>query len=265
MTETVYDAGVVGVELADRVATIRLDRPKMNPIDLEVMRGLVGACDAIEGRDDVDAVVVYGGERVFAAGADIKWMRELTFTQMADYARAFQECMRRVDRLPMPTIAAITGYALGAGSELALACDFRVLASDGKVGQPEVLLGVIPGCGGSQRLPRLVGVAKAKDLIFTGRFVDADEALAIGYVDEVVEPSAVYDAALARAKRYAGGPRYAIRFAKEAIDRGLEGTLETGLDLESQLFTMCFATQDRTIGMDSFVEQGPGKAQFSGG
>jgi enoyl-CoA hydratase/carnithine racemase len=148
--------------------------------------------------------------------------------------------------------------------ELALCCDFRVCADDAKLGQPEILLGIIPGAGGTQRLPRLVGPARAKDLIYSGRFVDAAEALAIGLVDEVTPAGEVYAAARRRVERYVGGPAYALRAAKEAIDRGLEVDLETGLEIERVQFAALFATQDRSAGMTAFVEQGPGKATFTG-
>jgi enoyl-CoA hydratase/carnithine racemase len=164
-------------------------------------------------------------------------------------------------------VAAITGYALGGGCELALTCDFRVAARNAKLGQPEILLGVIPGAGGTQRLSRLIGPARAKDLVYSGRFVSADEALAMGLVDEVVdqgEGGDVYAAARARVERYVGGPAFALRAAKEAIDRGLEVDLDTGLEIESMHFASLFATRDREIGMRSFVESGPGKAKFEG-
>jgi enoyl-CoA hydratase/carnithine racemase len=212
----------------------------------------------------VAAVVVYGGEKVFAAGADIKQMRDMSYTDMVDRSGALQSSLTAVARIPKPTVAAITGYALGGGMELALCCDFRVCAGDAKLGQPEILLGIIPGAGGTQRLPRLVGPARAKDLIFSGRFVAAEEALAIGLVDEVTPAGEVYDAARRRVERYVGGPAYALRAAKEAVDRGLEVDLETGLEIERIQFAALFATQDRSAGMTSFIEQGPGKATFSG-
>jgi enoyl-CoA hydratase/carnithine racemase len=158
----------------------------------------------------------------------------------------------------------VTGYALGGGCELALCADFRVCAEDAKFGQPEILLGVIPGAGGTQRLPRLVGPAKAKDIIFSGRFVHAEEALRIGLVDRVVAPEQVYAEARAMVGRFVGGPAYALRAAKEAVDRGLESDLDTGLEVERLQFTGLFGTEDRRIGMTSFVEQGPGKATFVG-
>jgi enoyl-CoA hydratase/carnithine racemase len=209
-------------------------------------------------------VVIYGGEKVFAAGADIKEMEHMSYTDMVAHSRRLQSAFSALARIPKPTVAAITGYALGGGCELALTCDFRVAARNAKLGQPEILLGVIPGAGGTQRLARLVGPARAKDLVYTGRFVSADEALAMGLVDEVVEAEDVYAAARARAERYVGGPAFALRAAKEAIDRGLEVDLDTGLEIESMQFASLFATRDREIGMRSFVENGPGKAVFEG-
>ena len=161
-------------------------------------------------------------------------------------------------------VAAITGYALGGGLELALCADFRVAGESAKVGQPEILLGVIPGAGGTQRLPRLIGPARAKDIIFTGRFVGAEEALAIGLVDQVVPDAEVYDAALALVKRYASGPALALRAAKQAIDDGLDVDLATGLEIERLNFAGLFATEDQRTGMRSFIENGPGKATFAG-
>jgi enoyl-CoA hydratase/carnithine racemase len=260
---------VVRLEVEDGIGVIRLDRPPMNALDDAVQRGLMAASVEATERKDVSAVVVYGGEKVFAAGADIKQMADMSYTDMAEHSHLLQDFTRALARIPKPTVAAITGYALGGGCEVALACDFRIAARGAKLGQPEVLLGIIPGAGGTQRLARLVGPARAKDLVFTGRFVDADEALAIGLVDEVVEPGdegseAVLAAARTMMKRYAGGPAYALRAAKEAIDSGLETDLQTGLEIERMLFTSLFATRDREIGMRSFVENGPGKAQFEG-
>lgn len=254
----------VRVEVEGGIATIRIDRGKMNPLDIAVQDQIGAAARAVSTDDDVAAVIVYGGEKVFAAGADIKEMQAMTYTDMVDRAPVIQECFRAVAQIPKPTVAAITGYALGAGCELALCCDFRVAADDARLGQPEILLGVIPGAGGSQRLPRLVGPSRAKDLIFTGRMVDAAEALEIGLVDEVVAPGEVYAAARARMARYVHGPAYALRAAKEAIDRGLETDLDTGLAFEAMQFAGVFATKDREIGMTSFVKDGPGKAAFEG-
>ena len=176
-------------------------------------------------------------------------------------------CSRRSARsreIPKPVVAAVTGYALGGGCELALCADFRIAGEGAKLGQPEILLGIIPGAGGTQRLTRLVGPARAKDIIFTGRFVAAAEALAIGLVDRVVPDAEVYDAALAWARQFSRAAAFALRAAKESVDRGFEVDLDTGLEIERLQFAALFATEDRGTGMGSFVEEGPGKAEFQG-
>ena len=252
----------VSVEVSDRVATVRLDRPKMNAIDTAVQRELAAAAHEVGERRDVGAVVLYGGEKVFAAGADVKEFAGWSYTDMVDHSIGLQAAFTAVARIPKPVVAAVTGYALGGGCELALSADFRVAGEGAQFGQPEILLGIVPGAGGTQRLPRLVGPAKAKDLIFSGRFVKADEALSIGLVDRVVPDAEVYEAALAWARELSTRPAYALRAAKEAIDRGLDTDLDTGLDLERLQFAGLFATADRTTGMRSFLESGPGKADF---
>ncbi|HET7899674.1 MAG TPA: enoyl-CoA hydratase-related protein [Candidatus Nanopelagicales bacterium] len=254
----------VRFDVQDGVATIQLDRPPMNALSAQVQTDIRGAAYEATQRADVRAVVVYGGPKVFAAGADVKEMAAWSYQEMVDRSAALQASFTAIARIPKPTIAAITGYALGGGCELALCCDLRVAGDNAKLGQPEILLGIIPGAGGTQRLTRLVGPARAKELIFTGRFVDAEEALRIGLVDRVVAPDDVYTAAFDLARQLADGPAYALRAAKEAIDRGLEGDLETGLEIERVQFAALFATQDRSIGMESFIEHGPGKARFIG-
>ncbi|MEP7194168.1 MAG: enoyl-CoA hydratase-related protein [Actinomycetota bacterium] len=255
---------LVKFEVEGGIGTIRLDRPPMNALNFEIQDGLHAAALEATARRDVSAVVVFGGETVFAAGADVKEMQPLSYTDMVDRSVALQAAFTAIARIPKPTVAAITGYALGAGCELTLACDFRVAGDDAKLGQPEVLLGLIPGAGGTQRLTRLIGPARAKDLIFTGRFVSAQEALQLGLVDEVVAPDDVYAAARRRVQRYVGGPAYAIRAAKEAIDRGIEVDLDTGLEIERMQFAGVFATRDRDLGMAAFVEHKKGGAQFEG-
>jgi enoyl-CoA hydratase len=255
---------LVRLEVDGGIGTVRLDRPPMNALNAEIQHGLIAACREASERRDVSAVVVWGGEKVFAAGADIKEMETMSYTDMVDHSALLQDFTRALARIPKPTVAAITGYALGGGCEVALACDWRVAADDAKLGQPEINLGIIPGAGGTQRLARLVGPAKAKDLVFSGRFVDAQEALAIGLVDRVVPAAEVYATARELVGRYVGGPAYAVRAAKEAIDRGLEVDLETGLELERGLFAALFATRDRATGMRHFVEKGKGPAPFEG-
>ncbi|GAA4385091.1 enoyl-CoA hydratase/isomerase family protein [Tsukamurella soli] len=246
------------------VGTIRLARPPMNALNRQLQSELVEVSREANSRADIKAVIVYGGEKVFAAGADIKEMQGMSYADMSGAAQELQYGIAAPALIQKPTVAAITGYALGGGLELALACDRRIAGDNVKVGTPEVLLGVIPGGGGTQRLARLVGPAKAKDIVFTGRFVGAEEALSIGLVDEVVAPDQVYYAALTWAKKFTGGASQAIRAAKLAIDQGLEVDLENGLAIERHLFAGLFATDDRVIGMTSFIENGPGKAKFTG-
>ena len=255
---------LVHLEVADGVGTIRLDRPPMNALSRQVQEEIREAAQEATARADVRAVVVYGGPKVFAAGADVKEMAGWSYQEMVDNSVGLGSSFSAVAAIPKPVIAAITGYALGGGCELALCCDLRIAGDNAKLGQPEILLGIIPGAGGTQRLTRLVGPSRAKDLIYTGRFVDAAEALAIGLVDRVVAPDDVYTEALALAAKLAAVAPYALRAAKEAIDRGLEVDLATGLEIERLQFTGLFATEDRTIGMASFIENGPGKAVWSG-
>jgi len=248
----------------DGVATLRLDRPKVNALNAEVAREIGDAVDQVELDDSIGALVVWGGERVFAAGADINEMSELDAVTMSRYIGRFQDVFTRLERLPKITIAAINGYALGGGCELALACDMRICADNSQLGQPEILLGVIPGAGGTQRLSRLVGVGRAKELIYTGRFIPAAEALAMGLVNEVVAPGHVYERAVELATTFARGPRVALQAAKDVIQNGVDVDITTGILLERQAFAALFATEDQTIGMKSFVEEGPGKANFVG-
>jgi enoyl-CoA hydratase/carnithine racemase len=254
----------VRLEVADGVGTIRLDRPKMNAISFQVQAELRAAAAEATERDDVKAVVLYGGERVFAAGNDVKEMAVLSYAEMVNLSVSIQSAVTAVAAIPKPVVAAITGYALGGGCELALAADVRFAADNATLGQPEVLLGIIPGAGGTQRLSRLVGPSKAKDIIFTGRFVKADEALAIGLVDRLLPAESVYDEAVAWASQFTGAASLAVRAAKESIDKGLEVDLQTGLEIERVQFAGVFASEDRTTGMRSFVDNGPGKAQFGG-
>ncbi len=245
-----------------KVATIRIDRPKLNPLNARVQRELGEAATLVSERDDMRAVVLYGGEVAFAAGADIKEMADLSYADMVKHSAVLQTMFIAVARIPKPVIAAVTGFALGGGCELALCADLRVAADNAKFGQPEIKLGLIPGAGGTQRLTRLVGPSRAKELIFTGRTIGAEEALRIGLADRVVPAAETYRTALDLAAELADGLAYALRAAKTAIDRGLEVDLDTGLEIERLQFSGLFATEDREIGMRSFIEEGPGKAVF---
>lgn len=257
-------AEFVTLEVSDGIGTIRLDRPPMNALNRQVQEEIREAARQATVRADVKSVIVYGGEKVFAAGADIKELAELSFVRMSEIVGDLQSALGSVADIPKPTVAAITGYALGGGLELALGADRRIVGDNVKLGTPEVLLGLIPGGGGTQRLARLVGPSKAKDIVFTGRFVDAEEALAIGLVDEVVAPDDVYEAARRWAAQFTGAATRALAAAKAAIDEGLDTDLDTGLKIEQHLFAGLFATKDRTIGLESFLANGPGKAKFVG-
>ena len=255
---------LVRLEVEDGMGTIRLDRPKMNALDVAMQEEIRAAALEATERDDVRAVVLWGGERVFAAGADIKEMAAMSYVDMVKRSGLLESAFSAVARIPKPVVAAVNGYALGGGCELTLCADYRIAAEDATFGQPEILLGLIPGAGGTQRLTRLVGPSRAKDIVFTGRFVGAAEALSLGLADRVVPADQVYAEALAWAGQFRGAASLALRAAKEAVDRGLEVDLDTGLEMERQQFAALFATEDRDIGMRSFVEDGPGKARFVG-
>ncbi|HVM06871.1 MAG TPA: enoyl-CoA hydratase-related protein [Acidimicrobiales bacterium] len=256
----------------DGVAVLRLDRPKANALSAQVLAEIEAAAAQLHD-DPPGAVVVWGGERIFAAGADI-----VEFTKGGGGAEAgvvdgpdavaiahnFRRALDAVAAIPRAVIAAVNGYALGGGCELALACDFRVAADNARFGQPEILLGIIPGGGGTQRLARLVGASRAKEIILSGRQVDAEEAHRIGLADRVVPAASVLDEAVAWAAELAKGPVVAHGLAKRAIDAGLDRPLSEGLELEGQLFGDVFATEDAATGVRSFLESGPGKATFSG-
>jgi enoyl-CoA hydratase len=245
----------------DGVAILRLDRPKMNALSSALLRQIADAAADLT-VNPPGAVVVWGGERVFAAGADITEFGGSS--EAAEIGGLFLQALNAVAAIPRAVIAAVTGYALGGGCELALACDFRVLGERAKLGQPEILLGIIPGGGGTQRLPRLVGAARAKELIMSGRQVDSAEAARIGLADRVVADDAVLDEALSWAGEFARGPVLAHGLIKRAIDDGLSLPLADGLVLEQRLFAEVFATEDAAVGVKSFLADGPGKATFQG-
>jgi enoyl-CoA hydratase/carnithine racemase len=244
----------------DGVALIQLDRPKMNALSGTLLGQLEAIAEDLIA-DPPGAVVLWGGRRIFAAGAEIV---ELEGAGADSVGASFTSALTALARVPRATIAAVNGSALGGGLELALACDLRVGADDAKLGLPEVLLGVIPGGGGTQRLPRLIGPSRAKEMIFSGRQVRAPEALDIGLVNRVVPAVDVLAEALAWAGELARGARLAHGLAKGAVDRGLEGTLPEGLAIEQEAFSAVARTEDAARGIASFVENGPGKATFVG-
>ena len=254
----------VRLEVEDAVGVIRLDRPPMNAINDQLTQELGQAAAEASARDDVGAVVLWGGEKLFAAGADVKMMAAMSSREIKPMIAGLQEVFNQVEEIPKVTIAAITGYALGGGCELSMCADLRFAADDARLGQPEILLGIIPGAGGTQRLPRLVGIGRAKEIIYSGRMVSAEEALQIGLVNEVHPADQVFDKAVETARRYAKGPLVALRAAKAAINWGARGDIRAGIVLEREVFGDLFSTEDQRAGMESFLEKGPGKATFAG-
>ena len=245
----------------DGVAVLRLDRPPANALSMEVLSQLAEAARQLTA-DPPGAVVVTGGDRIFAAGADIA-----EFGGPDEAARIgghFREAFDAVAAIPRMTIAAVARYALGGGCELALACDLRIAADNAVFGQPEILLGIIPGAGGTPRLARLLGPSRAKELVLTGRQVKADEALAMGLVNRVVPADSLQQEARALAAELAKGALAAQAVAKQAVDQSLDLSLAEAIDNEQQLFVHIFETEDARIGVKSFLENGPGKATFTG-
>ncbi len=256
----------VNVEMSDTegVAIMRIDRPKVNAIDRQLGEELLAAATEIEGREDIGAVVLWGGPKIFAAGADIaKFPIEGADRNPTDYVRPLIEANAKLEGLPQITVSAVNGVALGGGCELAMATDFRVCGESARFGQPEILLGIIPGAGGTQRLPRLVGITKAKELNYSGRMVKADEALAIGLVSAVHPDEEVLAGAIAMVAPYVNGPA-ALKHVKKAMMDGLHLSLSDALDVELVEFVASFQTDDAVTGINSFLENGPGKATFEG-
>ena len=253
----------VRVETSSGVATIRIDRPKMNALNPQMLDELTDAANTIGADSDVRAAVVWGGPRIFAAGADIGGFTGLDPAGAKALSGQFNDAFLAVENMPQITVSAVNGYALGGGMELAMATDFRVAADDAVFGQPEILLGIIPGGGGTQRLPRLVGITRAKEIIYTGRNVYPDEALATGLVSAIHSSGETYDAAVEMAAGYAAGPA-ALRMAKQAVMDGLPLSLADAVAREAHHFGECFTTDDTATGVASFLEKGPGKATFTG-
>jgi enoyl-CoA hydratase/carnithine racemase len=243
-----------GVEL------IRFNRPPYNALSAELLGELADHVETLVTDDDLKAVVVTGTNKAFAAGAEISQIQTETDRLLDSFRRAYDG----FERIPRPVIAAVAGVALGGGLEAALACDLRLAAENARLGVPEILLGVFPGAGGTQRLSRLVGPSRAKEMTWTGRNVRADEALAMGLVDRVVPLEGYLDAALEWADSFAGGAVVAMGLSKRAIDGGLDGPLADGLTLERTLFRQVLVTEDAETGIQSFFENGAGKAKFSG-
>jgi enoyl-CoA hydratase/carnithine racemase len=246
-----------------RLALLTVDRPPVNAFDQRMWDQFAEVAASLHDNQRYRAVVITGGGKHFAAGADVKEMLGLGPEEFGARNRVLQGAFQALATAPQVTIAAVSGYALGGGCELALAADFRIAGRSAVFGLPEITLGIIPGSGGTQRLPRVIGPARAKQLILSGRTVAADEALAIGLVDRVVDDDALLEAAVHDGLRYARGP-LAQRLAKQAVDAACDLPVEEGLALEADLITRCFASEDGQRGLRSFVEEGPRKATFLG-
>lgn len=261
-----YDYEFLKVEVDGGVATMLLDRPKVNALNKQVWQEIGRCAEELQFDDEVRSVVVTGGEKVFAAGADVKEMVDATPAQIARTISGAQDSLTRLENVLKPVIAAINGYALGGGCELALACDWRYAGESAQIGVPEILLGIIPGAGGTQRLPRLLGPARAKEMVYSGKFYKAEECLEFGLVDRVTGDGAeVIEEAKKVARKYADRyPPVALAMAKRAINNGINCSIVDGLAIEAQSIALCFSTEDQKIGMRTFIEKGPGKAEFTG-
>lgn len=246
------------VETRDGTAIVTLNAPPMNPLDTPMRDALEATFAALDADVDVRAVVVTGGPRCFAAGADIKALAAMGYEEAVVWNRRLQKTFTALSELRVPVVAAINGYALGGGLELALAADIRVAAASAKFGLPEVKLGIMPGSGGTQRLTAHVGPGRAKELMFSGRIFDGTEAHRLGIVEELVGEGEVFDHAIELAATLANGPRFSLAAIKEAVNGSGDG-----LALERSLIAGLFATEDKVLGMDSFLENGPGKARFT--
>jgi len=248
-------AEFVTLTVAEGVGVVRLDRPPANALDHQVGIELGEVFADVAANDDVGALVIWGGPKLFAAGADIKEMAEFGPDEIAPVVGALGDALDALEAMPKVSIAAINGYALGGGFELALAADLRYLAEDGKVGQPEIRIGVIPGAGGTQRLTDLVGAGRARELVYSGRVVGADEADALGLVERVLPAAEVYERAVADARTFADGPREALAAAKAAIRASLLTPGPAGLAAERDRFVRLFGTADQREGMRAFLEK----------
>jgi enoyl-CoA hydratase/carnithine racemase len=247
----------------ERLAVLRLNRPPLNALDQQMWDALDAVAQELHANRAFRAVVITGGPDQFAAGADIAEMVDLSPEEFGRRNKVLQGAFQKIATAPQITVAAINGYALGGGCELALAADFRVAGRRAALGLPEITLGIIPGSGGTQRLPRTVGLARARELVLSGRVVRAEEALQIGLVDQVVDDADVLSTATDLALTYARGPA-ALRHAKAALDGGWDLPVAEGLALEAELITEAFATEDAAHGLRSFLDDGPRRARFQG-
>ena len=246
----------VEVTTKDHIAVVTMNRPEaLNALNKAVFTDLEVALDDVERDDEVYVVIITGAGRAFIAGADIGEMAPMNVAEGLAFSELGNRILMRVDMMEKPTIAAVNGFALGGGCEMALACDIRIASEKAKFGQPEVGLGITPGFSGTQRLPRRVGVAKAKELIFSGKQIGAEEAKRIGLVNEVYAAEELLNKAVEMAKSFTANAPIAVKYSKACIDRGMQMDIDNGIALENELFAMCFATEDQKEGMGAFLEK----------
>ena len=246
------------VDVKDKICTVKINNPEaMNALNSTVLSELDEAFTEIAANEDVSVVVITGEGRAFVAGADISQMSTMNATEGKAFGVQGSAVFRKIENLDKPVIAAINGFALGGGCELAMACDIRIASNKAKIGQPETGLGITPGFSGTQRLPRIVGPGKAKEIIYTAKPITADEAYRIGLVNSVVEPESLMDAAYAMAKQIAKNAPIALKYSKEAIDKGMQTDIDSAISLENDLFALCFSTEDQKEGMKAFFEKRP--------
>ena len=243
-------------EAREGVYLLTINKPaSLNALDTAVLGELAAVVEDLRTNESVKVLVLTGEGRAFVAGADISEMVSKNPIDGLEFGRLGASVFRAIEQLPFPVIAAVNGFALGGGCELAMACDIRLASAKAKFGQPETGLGIIPGFSGTQRLPRLVGPAKAKELIYTGEIIKADEALRIGLVNGVTEPEALIDEALAMAEKIALQPRQAVALAKKAIDAGMQTDIDTAIGIENNLFALCFSTEEQKQRMTAFLNK----------
>lgn len=251
-------------EIEAGIGLLTLNRPQaLNALNAELLRELDSLMDEIAQQDDVKVVIVTGcGEKSFVAGADIAEMLSLSVMEGRKFAQFGQRLLNKLENLPQPVIAAINGFALGGGCELAMACDIRIASDKAKFGQPEVKLGILPGFGGSQRLPRLIGKGRALELLYTGEIIDANEAYRLGLINKITSSTELLSAARAMAQTIMAGAENAVKLCKAAVNRGLDMDIASAISYEAETFGLCFATDDQQEGMTAFVEKR--KANFTG-
>ena len=243
-------------EKKGNIGVLSISRPEaLNAINSQVLEELSKAIEKIEEDEDIYVLILTGKGRAFVAGADISEMKSMDIFESRSFAGKGLELFRKIELMEKPVIAAVNGFALGGGCELSMCCDIRIASEKAKFGQPEVGLGIIPGFAGTQRLSRLVGLGRAKELIYTADTIDAEEAYRIGLVNKVVPVDELMEEALNMAATIGSKGQVAVRFAKTAINRGVETDIETGMNIEKDLFGLCFATEDQEEGMDAFLNK----------